>query len=174
MRVSAGRSFALRCALVLVAGSGCSETPLPGTNYGTYHVTGSTTSNTCGAGLNPPDPWVFNAELSLDGQNVYWSWMDGTAPLSGPIKSTTATLSTNNTANVDATDAGAGPCTLARADTLQVTFASGSPPATFEGTLTYSFSVPSGSTCTDQLSANGGLYDTLPCTMAYTLSGAHQ
>jgi hypothetical protein len=158
-----------------VAPSACSEQALPGTMYGMYKVTGQSTANTCGAGLDAPDPWVFDAQLSQSGTTIYWSWMDGNAPLSGPLVSTGhASITADESANVDSTDAGLGPCTMARTDDIELTFVSGSPPASFTGTISYSFTVPSGSTCTDQLSANGGQYDTLPCTISYTTSAAIQ
>jgi hypothetical protein len=172
------RLVLLVAALVLVAGAStasCQQTPLPGTMLGTYKVTGQTTINSCGPGLDAPDPWVFDAQVSQDGSLIYWSWMDGSAPLSGPLSTpTTVTLTTSQTANVDATDAGAGPCDLARADEVQLTLASGSPPANLSGTISYTFTVPSGSTCTDQLTSSGGLYSALPCTISYTMTAARQ
>ena len=50
---------------------------------------------------------------------------------------------------------------MQRADDLEVTLADGS----FTGSLTYSFTVPTGSDCSDQLAASGGQYSTLPCTV---------
>jgi hypothetical protein len=179
---SAIASLTLRFALplavaVLAVGSaaaGCNETPLPGTQLGTYKVTGEAKTNTCGAGLGAPDPWVFDALLSQDGTTLYWSYMDGNPPLSGPLASKSAILSTSETANVDGNDAGLGPCTLARADAITVALGSGSPPTSLSGTISYSFTVPSGSTCSDQLTSAGGTYDALPCTLAYTITAARQ
>jgi hypothetical protein len=55
---------------------------------------------------------------------------------------------------------------------------SGSPPATFSGSISYEFAASTGAStttnCTDQLSASGGSYDTLPCTATYSVSGTHQ
>jgi hypothetical protein len=181
MRVSAvvpllPRLLSLTLALTVGAAvaAACSATPLPGTQYGTYKVTGQTETNSCGPGLDSPDPWVFNAQLSQDGTTIYWSFIDGNAPLSGALVSDGVTLTTSTTANVDATDAGAGPCTMTRADAVVLTFASGSPPPSFTGTITYSFTVPSGSTCTDQLASSGGQYSTLPCTLEYTVTADRQ
>ena len=158
-----------------VAPSACSAQALPGTMYGMYKVTGQTTVNSCGAGLDAPDPWVFDAQLSQSGTTIYWSWMDGNAPLSGPLVSTGhASITADESANVDATDAGLGPCTMARADDIELTFAASSPPASFTGTIAYSFTVPSGSTCTDQLASSGGSYATLPCSISYSVSAALQ
>jgi hypothetical protein len=162
-------------ATVALLVGACQATPLPGTNYGTYKVTGTTETNTCGTDLGAPDPWVFDAQVSKDGETIYWSWMDGNAPLSGALAATTASLTTSTTGDVDPTDAGAGPCTMTRADTVDITFPSGSPPpSSLTGTITYAFTVPSGSTCTDQLASAGGQYAALPCTLAYTFTAALQ
>jgi hypothetical protein len=161
-------------AAVAPAAGSCADQPLPGTVYGMYKVTGTTTTNTCGSGLGAPDPWVFDAQISRDGDTLYWSWMDGSAPVSGPLSGESATLSTNESANVDSTDAGLGPCTMTRADSLTLTLASGSPPSTFSGTIGYAFTVVSGSTCGDQLTSAGGTYATLPCSIAYSVTAAIQ
>jgi hypothetical protein len=166
--------FAAFALYAVAAIPGCSETPLPGTMYGMYKVTAELHTNSCGANLDAPDPWVFDAQVSKDGTTIYWSWMDGNAPLSGVLSASSASITASTTANVDGTDAGLGPCTMSRADTLDLAFATGSPPPSFTGSIAYEFTVPSGSTCTDQLSSNGGQYDTLPCTLAYTVSAAIQ
>jgi hypothetical protein len=167
-------SGSLLATLALFAA--CQATPLPGTNYGTYKVTGTTQTNSCGTDLGAPDPWVFDVEVSKDAQTLYWSWMDGNAPLSGTVLATSAILTTSTTGNVDPTDAGAGPCTMTRADTVDVTLPSGgaTPPASLTGTITYSFTAPAGSSCADQLTSAGGQYAALPCTLAYTFAAAHQ
>ena len=92
----------------------------------------------------------------------------------GTLESSNATLTTDVEANVDATDAGLGPCTMARADEIEVSLAGGSPPPSFTGTITYSFTVPSGSTCTDQLASAGGSYAALPCSVSYSVTAARQ
>ncbi len=166
--------LALLALPALAAAPGCSDQPLPGTDYGRYKVTGQTSVNSCGQGLDEPDPWVFDAEVSRDGAMIYWSWLDDSAPLSGPLVSSHASITTNQSANVDSNDAGAGPCTMTRNDDLELNFATGTPPASFSGTISYSFSVPSGSTCADQLTSGGGTYATLPCTLTYTITAARQ
>jgi len=164
--------------LALVAGaaaSACSDQALPGTMYGMYKVTGQATTNSCGSGIGAPDPWVFDAQLSKEGSTIYWSFMDGNAPLSGPLVTAThASITTDLSANVDGSDAGAGPCTMARADDIELTLPTTTPPASFAGTIAYSFTVPSGSTGSDQLVSGGGQYATLPCTVSYTVTAAKQ
>jgi hypothetical protein len=166
----------IAASAVLVLMAACSDTALPGTLLGTYKVQASPQSNTCGAGLGAPDPWNFDVQLSESNSVMYWSWLDGTPPLSSALgASGTTTLTNTQSGNVDATaDGGVGPCTMQRNDTIEIALSSGSPPAMFAGTIQYAFSVPSGANCADQLAASGGSYATLPCTIAYTMTGARQ
>ncbi len=146
---------------------------MPGTTLGIYSVKGTLTTNTCGAGLGAPSPWNFNVELSKTATDLYWNTMDGSALLSGTLSSS-VTMGNSTSANVDGVDGSTGPCSMTRADTLTLDLSSGAVPSSFSGSLSYTFSVDSGSSCADQMSSAGGAYDTLPCTIAYTLSGSHQ
>jgi hypothetical protein len=148
---------------------------LPGDDYGRYKVTGETTANTCGTPLVAPNPWVFDVELSRDGNTIYWSWLDNGAPVSGGLTSSThASLMTATTADVDGSDAGASGCTLTRTDDIEITLPTTTPPGTFSGTLSYAFTVVSGTTCSDQLTSGGGAYAALPCNASYTFTAALQ
>jgi hypothetical protein len=163
----------LRAAILplcaVLAALGCSQTPLPGTQLGTFKVTGQSKANTCGLGA--PDPWVFDAQLSQDGSTLYWSFMDGRPLASGTVTPAgVATITDTTTGNVDETEASLGPCTLQRNDDLELTLGATS----FTGTMTYGFTVTTGSDCTDQLTASGGSYDALPCTVTYSLTGSKQ
>jgi hypothetical protein len=137
---------------------------------------GTLQTNTCGAGIAAPNPWAFDVQLSRQGSTLYWSWMDGSQPLSNALDGEASThLTTTQTANVDgSTDGGLGPCTMQRVDTLQVKLGPGAAPASFQGTIQYAFSVASGANCADQLRASGGTYDALPCSLGYTASGSRQ
>jgi hypothetical protein len=170
--------------LALAAGSGaCAPTSsLPGTALGNYDVVGTLGTNTCGSGVNASSPWDFTAELSQDGTTLYLAKSDGTDEVSGPLASTdatSATLISVVTANADESDSGvAGPCNLTLSTTFALTLAAGSPPKTFTGTAVYTYTpataVSSNNDCTDQLSASGGPYSTLPCTVNYSLSATRQ
>jgi hypothetical protein len=145
----------------------CGENKMPGTQLGTYKVTATSQTNTCGLGA--PNPWTFDVQLSQDGSTLYWSWMDGTPYLSGPVSGTTADMTASEQANVDGTtDGGLGPCTMQRNDTLQVDLGSGS----FTGTISYAIAATPGSDCSDQLVSASGQYDQLPCSMTYSVTAA--
>jgi hypothetical protein len=169
----------LRCgAAAITTGvvAGCSGSALPGSMLGTYTVTATSQSNTCGTGLGAPDPWKFDVQLSESGETLYLSFMDGSPILSNVLDAQLqTTLTSGATGNVDAAPDGApGPCTMQRSDDIEIALGSGSPPGVFQGTIQYTFSVPTGYTCTDQLSSTGGMYDTLPCDVSYAMSGVRQ
>jgi hypothetical protein len=63
---------------------------------------------------------------------------------------------------------------MTRSDELALSIDTTTTPKTFTGTLTYGFAIVAGSDCSDQLSAQGGTYDTLPCTVSYSLSASYQ
>ncbi len=161
-------------AWVAISLSACAGSPLPGTLLGTYKVVGQGQTNTCG--LSAPDPWTFDVQISQDGTTLYWSWMDGSPPASSPLTAQLqATLTATQQGNVDGTaDGGVGPCTMQRDDSVQITLGSGSPPASFSGTISHAFSVPSGFDCADQLTSAGGQYTALPCTITYSMTASRQ
>jgi hypothetical protein len=177
----AGRRLATAgaCAIAALSMSCSAATALPGTPLGTYNVTGTLDTNTCGAGLGAPSPWAFTAQMSEDGTTLYWE-SSGESELSSTMSSATqVSITSVETANVDGTDAGVqGPCDLQSTTALDLTLSAGAHPATFTGTVTYSFATATGvsstTNCTDQLSASGGSYDTLPCTVSYSLAGTRQ
>jgi hypothetical protein len=145
---------------------------IPGTTLGTYDVKGTLAVDTCGAA---PNPWAFSIMLSEEAATLYWNWEDASPMLSGPITGADhVTLTGYQVDNVDSTDAGMGPCDLQRNDDLIITLGAGSPPGSFLGTITYTFSPQEGANCQDQLPASGGTYDRLPCAFSYTLAGTHQ
>jgi hypothetical protein len=165
-------------AAALVVACGPASSPLPGTSLGTYNVTGTLGTNSCGSGLGAPNPWTFTVQMSEDGTTLYWESSDGTELSSTMSSATRANLASTNTANVDGTEAGAGQCDLTTTTAVGVTLATSSPPSTFTGSITYTFTAATGvstsNNCTDQLSAQGGSYATLPCTATYSLAGSHQ
>jgi hypothetical protein len=152
---------------------------LPGTSLGTYNVTGTLGTNTCGSSLGAPSPWNFTVQMSEDGSTFYWEQSGGTELSSTMASATSVSISSVVTANVDTTEAGVeGPCDLQNTTAIDLTLASGSPPSTFKGTITYTFTAATGASsatdCTDQLAASGGPYATLPCTTSYSVTAGHQ
>jgi hypothetical protein len=170
--------------VIAAAASLCScgqVSTLPGTPLGSYAVTGALGTNTCGAGLGAPNPWSFTVKMSQDGTTLFWEPSSGGELSSTMTSSTQVSISSTVTANVDASDAGAGPCDLQQTTAIDLTFENSSPPAPppgFTGSITYTFAASTGvsatTDCTDQLSASGGTYDTLPCTATYTIKGTVQ
>jgi hypothetical protein len=154
-----------------MSGAAC-DTGLPGTELGTYAVTGQLQTSTCGG--TPPNPWSFDVEMSRQGTTLYWSWLDGSPLLSGGLSaSSSASLTASVQSNVDGlADGGLGPCWIERDDVIAVTLASSSPPSTFTGSVEYTFSAVSGTDCSDQLAL--GNYAALPCSLTYTVSAARQ
>jgi hypothetical protein len=163
-------AFAMSCV---------ASSTLPGTSLGAYKVTGTLGTNSCGSGLGAPSPWTFTADMSEDGTTFYWEISGGSELSSTMSSATQVDITSIDTANVDGTDAGVlGPCDLQSTTVLDLALATSSPPSTFKGTVTYTFTAATGvsstTNCTDQLSASGGPYDTLPCTVSYALAGTRQ
>jgi hypothetical protein len=159
-------------AVALVA---CSSNALPGSSLGQFTVTAHLVTNTCS--LPAYDPWVFDVQLSETSSAVlYWSYEDGSPNLSSALSSQNeAMLVSSDVANVDPTEAGTdGPCTMERDDQIGITLDSASAATSFQGTLGYSFSASAGSNCADQLVGAGGMYQTLPCAVSYTLTALRQ
>jgi hypothetical protein len=164
------------CALVAACAA---QSDLPGTALGTYDVTGTLGTNTCGSSLGASNPWTFSVNLSKEGTTLYWESTSGSGQLSGALSSSgKATLTTTITANVDASEAGPGTCYLQDTQTIALTLASGSTPSSFTGTFTYAFAVSTtiatNVNCADQLTSAGGQYATLPCTVDYSLKATRQ
>lgn len=166
------RSRAAVAVLTMVVG--CSGSDMPGSSLGTYAVTGTTTQNACGPGVNAPEPWAFNVMLSRQGETVFWSWLDHRPMLSSKIDGARLSLS-GNTADVVGPSVGdQGPCSLAREDRVDVTFDAATPPGAFSGTVSYEFTPVPGTPCDGLLASRGGALAAMPCKVTYTVEGARQ
>jgi hypothetical protein len=162
----------LACVIALAVPA-CGTNSPPGTQLGTFKVVADTQTNSCG--LSAPNPWTFDVQLSQDGTTLYWNWMDGSPYLTGTVSGTSTTIVASEQVNVDGTgDGGLGPCTMERDDTLQVDLPAGSGPSSFTGSIGYAFAATAGSNCSDQLTASAGQYETLPCTITYTVTATKQ
>jgi len=167
------------CALAAATMSCGPTSTLPGTALGTYNVTGTLGTNTCGSSLGAPSPWNFTVQMSEDGTTFYWDPSTGTELSSTMASTTKVSIASTATANVDSTDAGVeGPCDLSSSTSINLTLAADSPPSSFSGSIVYTFAASTGASsttdCTDQLAASGGPYTTLPCTASYTITATHQ
>ena len=120
--------------------------------------------------------------LNHDGSTLYWIQTDA-APIEGRVDTSARTqLEAELVLEVRPADAKAKreACTMARTDVLAVTLADAnaqptSDPAllqSFTGSLVYTFAPTSGSDCSDQITASGGDFATLPCEVRYDLAGA--
>lgn len=182
------------CAVAaLIATASCDEPTLPGNALGTYDVTGTLASNSCGTDLAAMDslgPFSAMMSQSTDGSTLYWSSDYGNttvAPdvLSGALVDSSATMTSSVQTNVDGTNGVGGPCCIETDHTVAVALGGGSPPATFTGTLTWSYSAvaacSNGCTssdpttcCADQLISSGGEYEAIPCSFSYSVTGSLQ
>jgi hypothetical protein len=177
----------LVCSALALSLAGC-DTPssaLPGDALGDYSVVGTLTQNTCGDSLGAEDPWKFTAQMALDGKTLYLDTqgdLTESAAVYGSVDSkdgTTATLSSVVTNNVDPDANGmAGPCNLTLSTSYALVLNDAAASKSFTGTATFDFAAATDGTttsdCTDQLAAQGGKYEVLPCTTAYTLAAKRQ
>lgn len=165
-------SVPLLAAFGLTSSGVACDNPNPGTPLGTFSVKSSLRANTCGGTAATSDPGSFVVTLSNDNGIVYWFPNTGASGASGAINSSRTVSITEVVADdVDALDGSTGACTLQRNDTLTFTLAAGARPASFTGTYGFTVSPSIGASCSDQLTAHGGGYGTLPCTITYALSG---
>ncbi len=149
----------------------------PGEPVGTFHVTAKLTQTSCG---QPPNPWEFDVRLNHDGSVLYW--IQGSLPISGQVDaSARAKLTTSVTSELRHADEvkKTPSCSVERSDALSVALSTAaSTPAvdpgdvhSFSGVMTYTFAPTQDSDCNDQIMANGGGYDALPCTVTYEVAG---
>jgi hypothetical protein len=154
-------------AVVLCAACTGKDPYNPGTAIGTFHVTSTLTSSSCGAA---PNPWEFDVKLSSDHNTLYW--IQGGVPVSGTLDATSH-VSMSATAQQTIYQANPqqnlGACTLTRSDSMALAV-TGTPITAFTGTLSYTFAPTSDSDCSQAVGPDA--YATLPCTVSYTLSGA--
>jgi hypothetical protein len=164
--------FACACGGALAAVACEEQSSLPGTDLGTFSVSATVSSNSCGTSLGAPDPWLFDAKMSKDGTTLYWQ-QDQADAVSGQLDST-GTQATIAVTSTNQSDGGIGGCTIARTDTLNVVVGDAGAPTAISGSVGFAFSASSTVDCAAELSANGGSYQTLPCELDYTFTGTKQ
>jgi hypothetical protein len=149
----------------------CTDTAMPGTQLGTFKISATPTSNTCGAAMAAPGTWSFDFELSREGDVLYWRQNDKL--FSGPVgANNTAKIESGVTSQLVAPDAGVAGCMMTRADTITVTLPSSGEVTSVSGTISFAISMVDGSDCASQIAAYGGPYDAIPCTMDLTYTAA--
>lgn len=159
--------------------AGCVQgSDLPGDALGSYSVTGTLASNSCGSDVGADKTWSFSANLSLDDETLYFeqTGTDDTEIASGDVDSddgTTATLTNVVTTNIKDAYGNVGPCNLTLATSYDLVLNDASASKSFRGSATFTYSaatsVSNTTNCTSQLSSEGGKYATLPCTVEYEL-----
>lgn len=159
--------------------AGCDlSSDLPGDALGSYSVSGTLTSNSCGSGLGADKSVSFSVDLSLDDDTLYLAQTgsDDTEIANGEVDSedgTTATLTNVVTSNVKDAYGNVGPCSLTLSTTYELVLNDASASKSFTGVATISYaaatSVSSTTNCTSQLSSEGGKFATLPCAVEYEL-----
>lgn len=152
-------------ALALLSFANCqAQTALPGTALGTFAVTAVLSSNSCGSGLKPTNPRKFDAEMSLDGNTLYFR-EKGEEEVSAPLDS-------DNTAVCTSVENSAAPndssCTISLKSIATIELDSADSPKTSSGSFRFEYSAVGNHHCASQLSENGGVYDELPCAIEYS------
>jgi hypothetical protein len=182
----------MRCAVLCLASlalCGCSDffgtkdRNAPGEEIGVFHVSGALdpTSNCTELVAAQPNPWNWDLTLRRDGSTAYW--ISGGSPLQGTLDSSGAlNFAFSQTVLVHDADAGAqvGACYMSRADTFTAKLSGDSGdagPHTLAGTLTYVYSVPSGSDCSDIVGPRtadhpGTTFTNIPCFMKFAVTGS--
>ena len=159
------RALRLAGAAVLVSIASCKpQEALPGTALGTFAVTAVLSSNTCGSGLDPTNPWKFDAELSLDGNTLYFRAEDE-EEVSAPLDSENTATCTSVVNSPSSTDSA---CTLSLKTVYTIELDSATVPKTSSGSFRFEHSALGSNKCASQLSENGGVYDSLPCAVEYS------
>jgi hypothetical protein len=136
----------------------------PGTSLGTYAVTGTLGTQTCGAGVGAVDPWKFDMRLSRSGTTLYW--LQPAAPaLSGTVTpGGDATIVTSQVYPIQQGDAGPY-CGVVRTDTLHASLGAAAQPSSFTGTLSYHYELDQGADCSP--SELAAVLDAVPCDVSY-------
>ncbi|MGC4089983.1 MAG: hypothetical protein QM756_19260 [Polyangiaceae bacterium] len=158
-------------ALVFASSVSCNTTSdLPGTALGSFALTAVLSTNTCGDNLSPANPWKFDADMSLSDNTLYFRPANEDA-VSAPLDSDRTATCTTVVNSASATNS---TCTLSLKRIYTVQLDSATAPKTSSGSLRFEYSALSSSTCYNELSANGGSYEDLPCAVEYLYTALKQ
>jgi hypothetical protein len=187
-------------SLSFVCLAACTQ-ELPGDVVGTYRVTMKLEENTCGANaVYLQDGREYSVEIRSEERNSqgYWHLAD-TSPIPGKYENDSFEFKFSALVASAAEDAGASPCRLQQDEVLsgmivRAKDANGGEDAgaadagedagvdagsasddtdmtRLEGTHVLSIGPYSGTDCSMEIAAKGGIFEALPCRVRYSLSG---
>jgi hypothetical protein len=149
----------------------------PGTQLGTFHVTATLASGTCGDNaLGAPATWEFDVKLAKGEGSLYWD--NGAQQVSGTLAADGATFDVESEVIENMrTEAAPGPaCSVGRSDKATGTLVGKDADVTsFSGQLSYAFAAQAGSECDDLVAATAPpnrqpIFAALPCSIAYAFT----
>ena len=148
----------------------------PGTALGTFHVTATQASNTCGdKALGAPATWEFDIKLSRDTGTLYWN--NGATQIQGTLSDDTQAFAVTGQVEEDMRSNGGSAgsaCAVDRTDRATGSLiGKNTDISSATGQLTFSFDPKAGSMCDDLVattaeSPKNVVFAALPCSMTYT------
>lgn len=157
-------------------GDGSGDAHNPGTDLGSFSVTATVTSNTCGEGaLGEQASWTFPVRLSRDIEGGALYWNNGQAAIAGALSDDAESFSFDTSVIENMRDpsvVGPPPCSIARADIAsgKLDTAKGAV-GSFTGTLSYQFAPTVGSVCDDLVDSETPIVAQFPCGFSYDMKG---
>lgn len=144
----------------------------PGDRLGTYHVTGSLTTDTCQASalLGETSSWAFDVKLSREASTIYW--LNGEEAIPGTIAADGTTFGFQSGVEVPLEAAqGARPgCTVIRSDSASGVLSSSSTDVDgFSVNMSFGYAVETGSQCSAYVGVQGG-FASMPCRVSYSMT----
>ena len=144
----------------------------PGEQLGTFHVTGTRTSNTCGEGaLGSTPTWEFDVDLAREDGVFYWD--NGAQIVVGTLAEDGVTFSIEAAVVIDMRgeeNLAYPPCSIERRDVAAGALASeGEAVEEFEGSLSYRYAPTLDSECVDLIEGEVPIFAALPCSMTYEM-----
>ncbi|MDI3282972.1 hypothetical protein [Polyangium sp. 15x6] len=158
-------------ALLAGCGDGKVDPHHPGELLGTYEVSATRETTTCGEGaLGSTATWEFEVRLSRGDGVLYWD--SGAEVTAGTLGSDDRRFSFDTSLVVDmragGTPSNLPPCTIVRGDRAEGLLDEDA--GGFSGELAYTFTPSQGSDCSDLVTGPAPTFAALPCTMTYVLS----
>src|SRR5450432_759331 len=162
------------CAILLLC-AGCvghgQDAHEPGDRLGTFHATGTLTSDTCQAALlGVTNNWAFDVKLSREADTIYW--LNGAEAIPGSIAKDGTTFDFESGVDVTLQAAqGAQPgCVMASTDTANGVLGSSTTDVpSFSVDMSFGYAVAPGSECASWVGVQGG-FAALPCAVSYSLT----